>query len=58
MTNHTEKTIDFVKKELQNAESGHDWWHIQRVHKSAKAIAIEEKVNLEIVGLSTNKFKD
>ena len=49
MSNHIQKTIEFVKKELQNAEAGHDWWHIQRVHKSAKAIATEEKVNLEIV---------
>ncbi|OAQ38461.1 phosphohydrolase [Pedobacter psychrophilus] len=44
-----QKTIEFVKKELQNAEAGHDWWHIERVYKSAKAIALEEKVDLEIV---------
>jgi uncharacterized protein len=24
-------TISFVKKELQGAEGGHDWWHIERV---------------------------
>ncbi len=22
------KTIDFVKDTLKNAEGGHDWWHI------------------------------
>ena len=44
-----QQTIEFVKKELQNAEAGHDWWHIERVYKSAKAIAIEENVDLEIV---------
>lgn len=49
MSNQIQQTIEFVKKELQNAETGHDWWHIERVHKSAKAIAIEEKVDLEIV---------
>jgi len=49
MKTNIQKTIEFVKKELQNAEAGHDWWHIERVYKSAKAIAIEEKVDLEIV---------
>jgi uncharacterized protein len=44
-----QQTIEFVKKELQNAEAGHDWWHIERVHKSAKAIAKEENVDLDIV---------
>jgi uncharacterized protein len=44
-----QQTIEFVKNELQNAEAGHDWWHIERVYKSAKAIAIEEIVDLEIV---------
>jgi len=33
---HIEKTITYVKKQLANAEGGHDWWHIERVWKSAK----------------------
>ena len=49
MSTQIQQTIEFVKKELQNAEAGHDWWHIERVYKSAKAIAIEENVDLEIV---------
>lgn len=49
MTNRIEKTIDFVKKELQNAEAGHDWWHIERVWKTSKTIAKEENVDLEVV---------
>ncbi|MBU1373487.1 MAG: HD domain-containing protein [Bacteroidetes bacterium] len=49
MSNHIEKTIQFVKEELQNAEAGHDWWHIERVWKTAKNIAKEENVNLEVV---------
>lgn len=49
MQNQIETTINFVKKELQNAESGHDWWHIERVWKTAKAIAQEENVDLEVV---------
>ena len=42
-------TILFVKKELQNAEGGHDWFHIERVWKNAKLIAKSENVNLLIL---------
>nr|MBC7612816.1 HD domain-containing protein [Pseudopedobacter sp.] len=49
MTNRIEETIDFVKRELQNAEAGHDWWHIERVWKTSKTIAKEENVDLEVV---------
>lgn len=42
----------FVKMELANAEGGHDWWHIYRVWKLAKRIAIGEQVDLLIVELS------
>ncbi|MEE9350152.1 MAG: HD domain-containing protein [Flavobacteriaceae bacterium] len=45
-------TITFVKKELQNAESGHDWFHIERVYKNAMLIAKEENVDLFIVELA------
>lgn len=44
-----DKTILFVKKKLENAESGHDWFHIERVYKNALLIAEEEKCNLEVV---------
>jgi uncharacterized protein len=44
-------TISFVKKELQGAEGGHDWWHIERVWKNAKLIAASEDVNIFIVEL-------
>ncbi len=44
-------TIIFVKNQLQNAEGGHDWWHIERVWKLAKNIALEEKVDLLVVEL-------
>lgn len=46
-----EKTKDFVKKELKNAEGGHDWFHVERVYKNAMLIAKEEKCNLDIVKL-------
>lgn len=44
-------TKAFVKNELQHAEGGHDWFHIERVYKNALLIASQEKVNLEIVSL-------
>lgn len=46
-----DKTILFVKKKLENAESGHDWFHIERVYKNALLIAEEEKCNLIVVQL-------
>ncbi len=49
MQHKIQLTLDFVKKELVNAEAGHDWWHIERVWKTAKEIAKHENVNLEIV---------
>ncbi|HSQ44920.1 MAG TPA: HD domain-containing protein [Ginsengibacter sp.] len=45
-------TIAFVKKELQGAEGGHDWWHIERVWTNAKLIARTESVNIFIVELA------
>lgn len=46
-----QKTINFVKKELSNAEGGHDWWHIYRVWKLSKHIAKKENVNFFIIEL-------
>ena len=45
-------TITYVKQELKNAEGGHDWWHIERVWKTAKHIAKSEEVDLLVVELS------
>lgn len=44
-------TITFVKKELENAEGGHDWFHIERVYKNAVLISKTEKVDSFIVSL-------
>ncbi|MBS1572824.1 MAG: HD domain-containing protein [Bacteroidetes bacterium] len=46
------QTIDFVKNELQNAEAGHDWFHIERVWKLSKIIANTEKCNTVVVELA------
>ena len=45
-------TIAFVKKELKNAEGGHDWFHIARVFKNSILISKDEKVNVFVVTLS------
>lgn len=46
-----DKTILFVKQQLQNAEGGHDWFHIERVYKNALLIAENEACDLKIVKL-------
>ena len=44
-------TIKFVKRELKNAEGGHDWFHIERVYKNALLIANGENCNILVVEL-------
>ncbi len=46
-----QKTADFVKEQLSNAEGGHDWWHIYRVWQNAKTIASSETADLFVVEL-------
>lgn len=46
-----ENTIAFVKKNLQNAEGGHDWFHIERLYKNSIFIATEENCDLLVVRL-------
>lgn len=47
-----EKTISFVKKTLEGAEAGHDWFHIERVYKTALSINEKEEGDLLIVTLA------
>jgi uncharacterized protein len=48
-----DKTIEFVKATLQDAEGGHDWWHIQRVWSLAQTIAQKEiGANILVVELA------
>jgi len=42
----------FVRKELQEGEKGHDWWHVWRVWRNACLIAKTEPVNLFVVELA------
>lgn len=52
MNNIIQQTITYVKHTLENAEGGHDWFHIERVWTNAKKIAATEDVDLYIVELA------
>lgn len=45
------QTKIFVKKTLEGAEGGHDWFHIERVYNNTMLLAKDEKVNQLIVAL-------
>jgi uncharacterized protein len=40
-----EQAIQFVKEQLGADTSGHDWWHIARVTKTARILAQEEQAD-------------
>lgn len=45
-------TAQFVQQTLQQAEGGHDWWHILRVWNNAKLIAQTEPADMLVVELA------
>lgn len=47
--NYIEQTIDYVKNELEGAETGHDWFHIERVYKNALNLLKTEQANEQVV---------
>ena len=49
--NYIDQTITFVKKELEGAEAGHDWFHIQRVYNNALNLLKTEEANEQVVVL-------
>ena len=60
-----DSTKRFVKKTLENAEGGHDWFHILRVYNNAMLIAKDEDVDEFVVALGAllhdiadSKFND
>ena len=60
-----DSTKRFVKKTLENAEGGHDWFHILRVYNNAMLIAKDENVDEFVVALGAllhdiadSKFND
>ena len=46
-----DKTILFVKEKLENAEGGHDWFHIERVFKNSVLISKNEVCDVTVVKL-------
>jgi uncharacterized protein len=46
-----ENTISFVKQKLENAEGGHDWFHIERVYKNSILISKYETCDELVVKL-------
>ncbi|MEO8517359.1 MAG: HD domain-containing protein [Flavobacterium sp.] len=49
--NLIDNTIAFVKQQLENAEGGHDWFHMERVYKNAILIAKDENCDQMVVKL-------
>ena len=47
-----QNTVHFVKKNLLEAEGGHDWFHVERVYNTAKLILKNERADALVVQLS------
>ena len=47
-----QQTIDFVKRTLAGAEAGHDWFHIERVYKTASTINESAQADTLVVSLA------
>lgn len=47
-----QKTADHVKEQMLGEGTGHDWWHVYRVWRTARHIGKQEKVDLFIVELA------
>jgi uncharacterized protein len=47
-----DRTATFIKEQLSGESSGHDWWHVYRVWKSAVHIAKQEQADLFVVELA------
>jgi len=45
-------TVTYVQQTLSGSESGHNWFHIERVWRNAKLIAASETVDLLVVELA------
>ncbi|VVB73773.1 HD domain protein [uncultured archaeon] len=45
------KTMEHVRKKMEDDRSGHDWWHVYRVWRAAVHIGKKEKADLFVVQL-------
>ena len=46
------RTAAHVQKTLSGDGTGHDWWHVHRVWKTAQRIGKEEKADMLVVELA------
>lgn len=51
MTDLISDTILFVKEKLENAEGGHDWFHVERVYRNSVLISKNEVCDVTVVQL-------
>ena len=49
----TNRTADYVRRTLSGEGSGHDWWHIERVRRTARRIGQAEGADLLVVELAS-----
>ena len=52
MKGYIDQTADFVRRQLANAEAGHDWWHILRVWNNVKLILADEPADALVCELA------
>ena len=52
MTDPIALTIEHVKEKLMGEGSGHDWWHVYRVHRIAQYLAEREGGDLQVIELA------
>jgi uncharacterized protein len=52
MDRNIARAVEFVKGELDHAEAGHDWWHIQRVWNNALKISDAQEVDDLVIELA------
>lgn len=44
-----DKTVEYVRQQLEGAEAGHDWWHIKRVWNNTRLLLLNEPDNNRLV---------
>jgi len=47
-----DRTVEFSKNFFEGESSGHDWWHTERVWKTAKCLAEKENADLFVVQMA------
>ncbi len=48
-----DRTVEYVRQELEGESSGHDWWHVHRVWNMARRLAREEGAYIFVVEMAS-----